>query len=357
MEALAAVFVGAGLPMRMRRFSLPGLRDGEALVRVRLTTLCGSDLHTADGRRSSPLPAILGHEILGTVQDIPAGTRLVDLKGHSIRVGDRVIWSMMVSCGQCFFCTHGLPQKCEALFKYGHEAITSDHALSGGLATHCHLKRGTHLLRVPDVLPDCVACPAGCATATIAAALRHAGDLKDGVVLILGAGMLGLTAAAWAATRGARAIVLVDQRVDRLQMGRRFGATHDWIPEELAQGVTALTQGRGADVTLELSGASAAAAASIDLLRIGGRAVWVGAVYPGKPITVTAELVVRRHLTIHGVHNYEPNDLAAAIDFLTANHERFPFAELVSEPYPLSEIEAAMQCARQGTVFRVAIAG
>ena len=119
---------------------------------------------------------------------------------------------MMVHCGTCFFCTHSLPNKCECLFKYGHEAITSARALSGGLATHCQLNRGTALVRVPDSLPDAVACPASCATATIAAALRHAGDLTDAVVLIHGAGMLGLTAAAWASVRGAKAVVLCDTR-------------------------------------------------------------------------------------------------------------------------------------------------
>jgi putative phosphonate catabolism associated alcohol dehydrogenase len=358
-EARAAVFVGPGQPMRLQRFALPQLGDSEALVRVHLATICGSDLHSVEGRRSVPCPTILGHEILGSIETLPAN--LMDITGQPLRAGDRVVWSMMVHCGSCFFCTHGLPQKCDRLFKYGHEAITPHHALSGGLATHCHLKRGTALMRVPPSLPDAVVCPASCATATIAAALRHAGDLADAVVLIHGAGMLGLTAAAWASVRGARAILLCDLRNDRLAAGRRFGATHVFqigdSSDSLPDAVRGLTQNRGVDVALELSGATAAAQAGLESLRMGGRAVWVGAVFPGAPVELTMETVVRRHVSIHGVHNYRPDDLIAAVEFLTAHHKRFPFAELVSTPFALDDVEAALAFARQGSVFRVAISG
>ena len=72
---------------------------------------------------------------------------------------------------------------------------------------------------------------------------------------------------------------------------------------------------RGVDVALELSGAASAAEAGIDSLRIGGTAVWVGAVYPGTPLNLSMEMVVRKHLSIHGVHNYRPDDLVTAIEF------------------------------------------
>ena len=90
-----------------------------------------------------------------------------------------------------------LPQKCEQLFKYGHERITPAHPLSGGLAEFCHLALGTPILPVPDALPDLVACPVNCATATVAAALRAAGGCRGRSVLVQGAGRWASPPAPW----------------------------------------------------------------------------------------------------------------------------------------------------------------
>ena len=82
--------------------------------------------------------------------------------------------------------------------KYGHEALAPRRDLTGGLAEHCLLARGSAIFRVPDRLPDETACPANCATATVAGAVEAAGELADRSILILGCGMLGVTATAWA---------------------------------------------------------------------------------------------------------------------------------------------------------------
>jgi putative phosphonate catabolism associated alcohol dehydrogenase len=356
--ARAMVFEGAGRPLASRSFTTGRPASGEVLVRVTFTTLCGSDLHTYQGRRTTPCPTILGHEILGRVAGLP-DEPVIDLAGRPLEVGDRVTWSIAASCGVCHFCRRELPQKCERLFKYGHEKIEPAHPLSGGLAEYCHLARGTALLRVPDELPDEVACPANCATATVAAALRVAGDCRDAVVLIQGAGMLGLTASAMANSQGARAIVVSDPDANRLPWALRFGATHAIHvkpgSDELAQAVQATTDGRGVDVALELSGSPEAIETGLQLLRIGGRYLWVGAVFPAREVAISAEHVVRRLVRIEGVHNYTPVDLKTAVEFLAANHTRYPFAELVSGRFELADAEAAFQFALATKAPRVAI--
>ncbi|MCH8892175.1 MAG: alcohol dehydrogenase catalytic domain-containing protein [Chloroflexi bacterium] len=162
-SARAMVFEAPGQPLELRQFDLPELKPGEILAKVRMTTLCGSDLHTFQGDRGTPTPTILGHEILGTVAELPSGEPITDAFNQPLSIGDRITWSVAVHCGDCFFCRHNLPQKCEQLFKYGHEAIDPIHPLSGGLAEYCHLAPGTAIVRVPEVLPDQVACPANCA--------------------------------------------------------------------------------------------------------------------------------------------------------------------------------------------------
>lgn len=84
--------------------------------------------------------------------------------------------------------------------------------------------------------------------------------------------------------------------------------------------------------------------------------MWVGAVFPTAPVPVFPEAVIRRCLTVTGVHNYAPQDLADAIQFLEANHFRYPFAELVSKSFSLSDVNDAFQFAEAERPVRVAVA-
>ncbi|MBN9117926.1 MAG: zinc-binding dehydrogenase [Planctomycetes bacterium] len=394
----AAIFDGPGAALRVENVARPVLGDGEALVRVSLCTVCGSDLHTFTGRRKEKTPCVLGHEPVGVVEEVADDLRTVD--GEPVRVGDRVVWAVAVSCGACFFCEHGLPQKCESLRKYGHEAISPQCGPVGGLATHCHLLKGTAVVKVPAELPDAVAAPAGCATATVAAVLRAwaknltpqppslkrkgekstppsftfaesqeatpeftpflfreggRGVRSDSVIVVFGLGMLGLTACAWLESLGATAIAC-DVSDARLAQATRFGARHLAKPDALAELVKSLTHGRGADAALELSGSPQASAAALGVLRVGGTAVWAGAVSPTDPVPVLPETIVRRCLTVTGVHNYAPPDLADAVRFLAAKHERFPFAELVTKSFPLANVTDAFRFAESERPVRVSVA-
>ena len=346
-------------PLELSEVDWPRLQPGELLVRVTCCTLCGSDVHTYLGHRSAPVPTILGHEILGRVAELPPGEPPHDARGEPLRVGDRITWSIAASCGSCFFCRESLPQKCEHLFKYGHERIVPDHPLSGGLADYCHLAPGTTVLRIPDTLPDHVACPANCATATVTAALRIGGNGKNRVILVQGAGTLGLTATAMAHANGARAVIVSDVNPDRLQWARRFGATEVVNvaddPKALASLVADQTCGRGVDLALEMTGATAAIQEGLGQIRIGGTYVWVGAVFPDQPVTLSAERIVRGLISIHGVHNYTPADLVVGVRFLEAHAAHYPFAELVSSTFPLAEADRAFQHAVSTRAFRVAV--
>ena len=355
----AAVFHAPGVPQQIRTLALPVLGPGELLVRVACCTVCGSDLHTYQGHRTTPTPTVLGHEILGCVESIGPGPPVLDIQGRPLAIGQRVTWSIAARCGGCFYCARQIPQKCERLVKYGHQPLRPGHELSGGLAEYCHLVAGSAILPVPEALPDVVACPASCATATVAAALRAGGPCRDAVVLIQGAGMLGLTASAMASARGARHVIICDVDKERLELAPRFGATETALVTddgpELAALVRRITDGRGVDVALELSGAPAAMEAGLKLLRIGGCYVLVGAVFPGPPIAVDAQSVVRRMLRITGVHNYAPSDLVEAVSFLAEHHGRFPFADLVTDRFSLDDVDRAFQHAIQHRPLRVAV--
>lgn len=336
----AMVFDGPGRPLRAVDVPVPAPGAGEVAVRITATTLCGSDLSSFAGHRAVATPTVLGHESVGVVEATGDGAH--DLDGAPLTPGTRVTWSITASCVDCAACRSGIPQKCERLVKYGHERLGDAAGPAGGLAGRVVLPRGTAIVAVPDGVPDRVACPASCATATVAGAIRVAGVGPEDVVVVTGLGMLGLTACAMASAAGATVVgVDVDER--RVALAQRFGVHRALLLDEaLRDGVP------GASVLLELSGAPDTTAAAIGWLGLAGRAVLVGAVHPGPPVPLDAELVVRRLLRIEGLHNYVPDDLRRAVAFLGEHGARFPFADLVPHEHPLADADAAFAAAKGG---------
>ncbi len=358
MTGRAVVFHGPGRPLELVRAAVGEPRAGELLVRVLTCSLCRSDLHSHAGRRSVATPTILGHEIVGRIEAFGPGTAYVDLAGHAAATGDRITWSIVVGCGACFFCRRDLPQKCERLFKYGHEAMAPDRGWEGGLADFAVLRPGTAWLRLPEGIPDAVASLANCSAATTAAVLRAAGPVADQRVLVLGAGVLGVMACAMARSMGALQVIAVDPQPACRERALAFGATQTFDPADkgLNVGVLRATDGVGADVALELSGSTISAATGLALVCTGGTVVLAGAVAASEPLAVDPEAIVRRMITLRGVHNYHPRDLQAAVAFLAGPGAAFPFASLVAEQAPLERAEEAFARAHASPGLRVVVA-
>lgn len=338
-----ALFTGPGKPIGICDVPVPEPQGGEILVRVRACTLCGSDQHTIHGRRATPVPTVLGHEIVGSIVLFGASASRADILGQPLRVGDTITWSIVASCGDCFYCQRSLPQKCERAIKYGHERVDSGRTLAGGLADYCLLVSQTSVVKVPDELSPERICPANCATATIAAGLELLGDLSGRSVLVLGAGMLGITATCWLRVLGAGKIVVCDHNQNRLTRAEEFGADDTCCPRDLPTVVQAATAGYGVDALLEVTGSPAAFMASLPLVRMGGTIITIGSVFPAPPVPLDLEMIVRRCLTLRGVHNYAPRHLIAAVQFLGASTA--PFESLVGAWFPLDKVNEAVLAA------------
>lgn len=359
-QARAAVFSAPNQPFSLLSFPLRAVRPGEILVRVTLTTICGSDLHSFCGARPSPVPGILGHEIVGRVAALGSGIDR-DMRGQPLRVGDRITWSLFAAPVDPYFQQSlDLPQKSRGLRKYGHEGSTDDPHLLGGFAEYCYLLPGTSILRLPDDVDDVEAAPLNCGIATMAAVLEAANITGGERVVIFGAGLLGLYGAAMARTRGAVHIIVIDPVSARRAMALQFGADQGLDPTSLpAPSLIAEVHQScppdGADVVLEVCGIPDVVPMAVRMLRTGGRLMLAGMVSPGAQFTLDGNDLVRRLLTVRGIHNYHPRHLVEGLAFLQATRTQYPFRQLVPETYGLEQVDAAFARACQHGMPRVAV--
>lgn len=343
----------------LQQTDIPPLQSGEMLVRNLYTTICRSDLYTFQGKRKEKSPTILGHEIVGHIVAMANDVHPTDLRGSVLEVGNRITWGIYASNPNSVYAAKGIPQKADDLFKYGHEQITADSTLHGGLAEYIILRKNTPIVVLHNntVLNE-VASLVNCSVATVAGAIRVAGNLAGQTVLVSGTGMLGVIACAMAKTAGAATVIAVDADQERAKRALLFGADlaldtgfkpfsaqHDH-PHPAAPTV---------DVVLEFSGMPVAMEATVALLDVGGTAVWIGATFPQASIAINAEKVIRKVLTIKGLHNYNQHDLVAAVVFMEAEHQTYDFASLVHGGFSLDQTSAAYQYAIDHNPFRVGI--
>lgn len=341
-SAVAAVWHGTGEGFRVSEVPLPRLAEGEVLVRNTAVTLCGSDLHTIAGDRDTDLPTVLGHEMVGEVVETAGPVTAED--GTVLAPGSRITWTIGASCGRCARCRRGIPQKCVLLQKYGHARMTAKWKLSGGLASHCHLLPGTGIVTVPAAVPDAIAAPANCATATVVCAVRQLGVRPGDTALVTGCGMLGLTAISYLRAIGVTDVVASDVDADRRALAAKLGAVAA-APRELPAAVRDTTGGEGATVAIDFSGANAALRSALEVLAIGGRLGLVGSVFPTPALQLVPEDLVRRLITVVGVHNYAAADLVEAVRFLADSAEPDLFAGFVTGAYRLDQLGEAVEFA------------
>jgi threonine dehydrogenase-like Zn-dependent dehydrogenase len=171
-------------------------------------------------------------------------------------------------------------------------------------------------------------------------------------VVIQGAGPLGLYATAMAIRAGAQQVVVIGAPAQRLAVAQRWGAVHtiniDEVPDarERRRMIRHWTDGRGADVVIEVSGGTTAFPEGIDLTRRGGRYLVIGQV-SDQQVQMAPRLIVEKQLTVFGVMSGDTDHYYKALQFLKDNRERFSFADMLSNRYRLEQINEALE-AMQG---------
>ncbi|WP_298356963.1 zinc-binding dehydrogenase [Runella sp.] len=355
--AHTAVFYTNGEALEIVKLPIPALKSGELLIRNACTTLCRSDISTYIGKRKEKTPTILGHEIVGRIESFGPNTPRQDQRGQELKEGDLVTWAIFASNPQTELAERGIPQKAEGLFKYGHEQLTETNTLHGGLSEYTILHIHTPLAKLKEDVPVKIAAIINCAVATVAGAYRLLGDVQNRNILISGVGMLGIIACAMAKAAGAKTIVAVDVEDERLKTAKRFGADICLRGDtSYATELNALMgKSNPIDGLIELSGVGAVMEYTLNLLGIGGTAVWVGAVFPQPALQLDAEKIIRNLHVIKGLHNYNTEDFVAAVVFMEQYYAQFPFTELVYDGFDLAHVNEAFEYALKQNPYRVGI--
>ena len=357
--AKAAVYDAPNTPFEIRNYPTRDVRSDEVLVRISMSTICRSDIHSREGHRPNPCPGILGHEIVGVIDQLGEDTKR-DMRGDSLSVGDRITWTEYIHHGESDYRdVHDMPQKSNSVRKYGHDLVEEDPHFLGGFAEYCYVVPVTGILKLPDELSDEEATPINCGVATMAS-VTEASEIGMGdVVTIQGLGLLGLYGCAMAKARGARRVIGLDSVKDRLKTAKKFGADFtidisDRSEDDDVDAVRKLAPPDGVDVVIEDCGVPDVVAAELEMLRIGGRYTLGGIVTPDANVTVDADLFVKKWVTLKGIHNYHPRHSIRALDFVVANRDRFPFKDIVDSRFKLTDLNEAVKRASEHSVLRAA---
>jgi NDMA-dependent alcohol dehydrogenase len=362
MKARGAVLVEPHRQLEIVDLDVAPPRAGEVLVRMAAAGVCHTDLHVMQGKFSAPLPAVLGHEGAGVVAEVGPGVK-------SLRPGDRVVPLWRLSCGDCEFCRRGRPALCPEGTRVRNTGRLPDGtgrlSLKGkevfhyaGVSTFCEYSvvPEQSLLKLEQDVPLDRAALLGCAVVTGMGAVTHAAQVKPGdTVAVFGAGGVGLNVIQGAAAAGAAASVAVDVHDAKLDLARRFGATHtvNASTTDAVKAVRDLTNNRGVDHAFDAVGSPATVRQAYDVLAKLGKLIVLGISPAGAEVSLPLGPMVFEERQVLGSF-YGSGRPREDIPALARMYQqgRLKLDELLTRTYPLEQINEAYAALERGDVAR-----
>ncbi len=354
MSVRGAVFTGVGHPVQIvDDIGIDSPKAGEALVDIEVAGICGSDLAIVNGKMPFPTPVLLGHEASGTVVEVGP-------QADGLEPGARVVVWMRPPCRACRACVRGEAALCErsgfmsargtlldgrTSFTRGGDPLYRAFGI-GAFSTQVVMPVNG-LVPVPDDVPTNVATLVSCGVATGAGAVLNVAHPQPAdVVLVFGAGGVGLAAVMAAAATGAGAVIVVDPAEHRRRQALEVGADHtieggdrDEIREQLKEAMgNAIV-----DVVIDAVGRSELVETGYRLVRQGGTVVAVGLQDKSSKVTLPGMVVPISHKRLCGcfMGGVDPQRDIPRI-FSLYRRGAFPIDRLVSAVRPLDEVPEAL---------------
>jgi L-iditol 2-dehydrogenase len=347
-KAMTAVVYHGPNDLRVEKRPVPDIGSAEALVEVNSASICGTDLRILHGKHRKYPPGTIripGHEVLGKVVQVGA-----NVKG--LQVGQRVFVAPNMGCGHCRQCVSGNNNRCANYTAIG---VTIDGAFAEYMRIpDAAILQGNLIPIDADIDPAVAALiePFACVLRGQNAVNIHAGD----VVLVVGAGPIGIMHTLLAQFRGARRVIVSELIPERLAQADQIGADRVVNPgdEDVAAVVDEETNGDGADVIIIAAPARPAQEAALKLAAIGGRINYFGGLPTDHPsITFDSNLVHYKELLVTGTTACSTNDCwqAAAI----VNSGRIDLSKIIGARYSLHQAADAFVAAEDRKALKIVL--
>jgi 2-desacetyl-2-hydroxyethyl bacteriochlorophyllide A dehydrogenase len=342
-EKMRAIVAYAPGDYRLEEVETPQAGPGEILVKVEACGICASDVKTYSGAPSIwgddkqpayvKAPVIPGHEFICRVAALGDGVK-------EFKVGDRVISEQIVPCWDCRFCKRGQYWMCEKHDIYGFQ-----NNVNGGMAEYMKFTREAINYKVPENLPiqDAILIePYACSFHAVQRAQVQLGD----VVVISGAGTLGLGMIGAARLAGPGKLIALDLNDRRLEMAKHFGADIVLNPSkaDVVTEIKNMTGGYGCDIYIEATGHPKSVEQGLSMIRKLGRFIEFSVFKD--PVTVDWSIIGdRKELDVLGSH-LGPYCYPLVIDGIATG--KLPTEGVVTHQFPLEQFQQGFELVKSG---------
>lgn len=341
-------------PVEVATIVIPDPGPGEAVVRIQACGVCHTDHNYIEGGVGDDFPFLLGHEAAGVVDKVGEGVTHVE-------PGDFVVLNWRAVCGECRACKKGQPVYCFATHNAEQKMTLEDGteltaALGIGAFAEKTLVAAGQCTKVNPEADPAAAGLLGCGITAGTGSVLNTGALQRGESLaVIGVGGVGMASIAAGKLAGATTIIAVDVDDRKLELARKFGATHtiNAKSEDPVEGIRALTDGNGADLVVEAVGAAATYRQAFDARDLAGRLVLVGVPKPGTEITLPLDEVFGHGGSLKSAwygDTLPERDFPMLTDLYLQG--RFPLGEFVTERIGIEDIDAAFEKMAAGDVLR-----
>lgn len=338
------VFLGDGA-LELRDFDVPVPGQGEVLVEMKASGICGSDLNWLNRSRKEidALPHVnpMGHEPCGVITTLGPGA-------SGVEVGQRVMVYHYAGCGRCKYCRIGYEQLCIHGFDYFGTSRPRGH---GGGHEDFMVVPDRVCMHLPDEMSFEAGAAVSCGTGTAYAALKKVDASGLDTIAVFGQGPVGLSATMIGAALGAR-VIAIDVVPYRLELAKSLGAAEvvnaaDGDPVEKVRN---LTDGEGAEVTLECVANASVRTQAVDATKVFGRACFLGE-GGGATFDDVSQQIMHKLLTIHGSWTFSTWMMEEAASWIT--NRNLPIEDLITHRFSLDQAQEAYRVFQTGQTGKV----
>ncbi len=316
----------------IKNIPIPVPQEGELLIKVKLASICGTDINIYDwtpwAESHITPPIVIGHEVVGEVIEINGDNP------ENIRVGDLVSSETHIFCGECYQCKNGNKHICENMQLFGI-------GRNGGFAEYATIPIRTSWKNDKSIPIEAMSSQEPLGNAVHVA---QKGEVKGKTVLVTGLGPTGLAAVAASKAYGAQKVIAINRGEYRRNLGKKMGAdeVYDSLPEKYLNKM---------DVVLEMSGNDTAIHTAFEAVRIAGTVIIFG--IPKKDITLNfGKYFIDKELIVKGVFGRKIWETWHQVSELLKSG-KVDLTKMITHKFPLSEFEKAMKVMKSGECGKI----